>query len=201
MTLAQSAALLIFLLPLAYSPGPGNLFFAANGARFGPRATIGANAGYHLATWGVTCAIGLGFSQALQINPALTTAVRVIGCAYVFWLAIGFLRAGVAGPGRDADLHVPGFADGVILLLLNPKAYVIIALIFSQFLTSGAPKLVEVMAITTLFTLNNLLAFTLYTLAGDRLAQSFRSASSARRLNLVFGLMLALVALWMLIAR
>jgi threonine/homoserine/homoserine lactone efflux protein len=186
---------------MACSPGPGNLFFAANAARFGPRATIGANAGYHLATWGVTCAIGLGFSQALQITPAVTTAVRVIGSAYVFWLAIGLLRAGVAGPGRDVGLHVPGFADGVTLLLLNPKAYVIIALIFSQFLTGGAPKLVEVMAITTLFTLNNLLAFTLYTLAGDRLAQSFRSANSARRLNLVFGLMLALVALWMLILR
>jgi threonine/homoserine/homoserine lactone efflux protein len=32
-------ALLLFLLPLAYSPGPGNLFFAATGARFGLAAT------------------------------------------------------------------------------------------------------------------------------------------------------------------
>ncbi len=28
-------ALVLFLAPLAYSPGPGNLFFAATGARFG----------------------------------------------------------------------------------------------------------------------------------------------------------------------
>jgi threonine/homoserine/homoserine lactone efflux protein len=31
-------ALIIFLLPLAFSPGPGNMFFAAIGARFGTTA-------------------------------------------------------------------------------------------------------------------------------------------------------------------
>ena len=30
-------ALVVFLFPLAFSPGPGNMFFAANGARFGLR--------------------------------------------------------------------------------------------------------------------------------------------------------------------
>ena len=52
--------LVLFLFPLAYSPGPGNMFFAANGARFGFRPTISANVGYHIATWVVTFAIGLG---------------------------------------------------------------------------------------------------------------------------------------------
>ena len=43
--------LVLFLLPLAFSPGPGNMFFAANGARFGFAATIPSNTGYHVATW------------------------------------------------------------------------------------------------------------------------------------------------------
>ena len=42
--------LLLFLAPLVYSPGPGNLFFAALGARFGWRGTLLANLGYHAAT-------------------------------------------------------------------------------------------------------------------------------------------------------
>ena len=33
-------ALIIFLFPLAYSPGPGNMFFATNGARFGFATTV-----------------------------------------------------------------------------------------------------------------------------------------------------------------
>ena len=43
-------ALLAFLFPLAYSPGPGNMFFAAIGARFGLRSTLAATAGYHITT-------------------------------------------------------------------------------------------------------------------------------------------------------
>ena len=56
-------ALVVFLFPLAYSPGPGNMFFAAIGARFGTRASFEASAGYHVATWIVTFAVGYGFAE------------------------------------------------------------------------------------------------------------------------------------------
>lgn len=44
--LATALALVVFPFALAYSPGPGNMFFAANGARFGLQATLPANFGY-----------------------------------------------------------------------------------------------------------------------------------------------------------
>ncbi|MCB5199299.1 hypothetical protein LGQ03_08600 [Loktanella sp. TSTF-M6] len=62
-------ALILFLAPLAYSPGPGNMFFAANGARFGFRATVPANLGYHAATLVVTIGIGLGFDWISREAP------------------------------------------------------------------------------------------------------------------------------------
>ncbi|WP_306150851.1 LysE family translocator [Roseovarius sp. MMSF_3281] len=192
-------ALLIFLFPLAYSPGPGNLFFAANGARFGFRATLWATAGYHLATWVVTALIGFGLLRALQAAPGVFHILQMAGAGYVLWIAWGMLRAGAldkAGKARPAS-----FMDGVILLLLNPKAYVIITLMFTQFLAPGAVNHVGlVLMITTVFTLNNLFAFSLWTMAGDRLAGIFARDSSARRLNLLFGTMLAAVAVWMALA-
>lgn len=154
-------ALLIFLAPLAYSPGPGNMVFAAIGGRFGLRASIPATTGYHLATLAVTAAVGLGFSGLARLSPAL---------------------------------------DGAVLLVLNPKAWVIIALMFSQFLPGiESPEPALVLWITAVFTLNNLLAFTLWTLAGDLLLRRFRSERGARRMNLAFGAMLAAVAVWMLV--
>ncbi|MGB3147497.1 MAG: LysE family translocator [Paracoccaceae bacterium] len=187
-------ALILFLFPLAYSPGPGNMFFAAAGARFGLVATMPASAGYHVATWVMTLVIGLGFAAAAQAAPATYGALRWAGVGYVLWLAWGFLRAGATGSPVGA--RPAGFGTGAILLLLNPKAYVIIALMFSQFLTVAEGP-ATVVWITTVFTLNNLLAFTLWTLIGDRLAAQFRSERSARRLNTVFGVLLAGVALWM----
>jgi len=71
--LTTTLSLLLFLFPLAYSPGPGNLFFAANGARFGFRATIPASPGYHTATWLVTAAIGFGFLGVTRQLPQLFT--------------------------------------------------------------------------------------------------------------------------------
>lgn len=188
-------SLLIFLFPLAYSPGPGNMFFAANGARFGFRATLRANIGYHLATWLVTAAIGLGAYGILAQQPEIFTALKLLGAGYVFYLAWKFLRAGAFNPTQTAQ--AAGFWDGVVLLLLNPKGYTIIVLMFTQFLGAEV-QLTHVLLITTAFTLNNCVAFTLWTLAGDRLSQLFQTAD--RALNICFGLMLALIALWMLLA-
>ena len=197
--LQLSIALLLFLLPLAYSPGPGNLFFAANGARFGFRATIPANLGYHLATWLVTAGIGFGFLAAIARYPQVFAALKLAGALYVLWIASRMLRAGALQGAADA--RPATFADGAILLLLNPKAYVIIALMFTQFLaTSSLGTVATVLLITTVFTLNNMLAFALWTWVGDGIARVFRSERSARRLNLAFGSCLAAVGLWMLVA-
>ena len=87
------------------------------------------------------------------------------------------------------------------LLVLNPKAYVIIALMFTQFLPEGeGAKLFAVLLITTVFTLNNFIAFLVWTMIGDQIASRFRSPDSARRLNTLFGALLALIAVWMLIS-
>lgn len=191
-------ALLLFLFPLAYSPGPGNMFFAANGARFGFRSTLPASAGYHLATWLVTAAIGLGLLGAVETVPGAFATLKLAGALYVFWIAARMLRAGTSD--TTAEARPARFVDGAVLLLLNPKAYVIIALMFTQFLAAGTgDRLFLVLAITTIFTLNNLIAFSVWTAVGDRLAALFADRDSARRLNTVFGLVLAAVAGWMLL--
>lgn len=153
-------ALAIFLFPLAYSPGPGNMFFAVNGARFGFRSTVPANTGYHIATWIVTVAIGLGFMAALDKFPQIFVVLKVSGSVYVFWIAWKLFRAGTL---EGHEIAKPAtFTDGVVLLILNPKAYVIIVLMFTQFLgQSQSEWLLSVILITTVFTLNNLVAFSI----------------------------------------
>lgn len=191
------AALLLFLFPLAFSPGPGNLTFAAQGARFGFLATLPANAGYHLATLAVTFLIGMGLISAIEPGSALFRLIKAVGSLYVLWLA---WRMAQAGKAASSSAHArAGFVDGVLLLALNPKAYVIILLMFTQF-ADQAPddKVLKVAVITSVFTLNNLVAFSLWTLLGDILSRTFRTDAGARRLNIAFVLVLAAVAIWML---
>ena len=192
-----SLALLLFLFPLAYSPGPGNMFFAANGARFGFRSTLPAIGGYHLATWIVTAAIGFGFIAAIEKFPKVFVAFKIAGALYVLWIAWKIFTAGTLKATETAKPAT--WVDGVVLLVLNPKAYVIIALMFTQFLSEAeSNRLATVILITTVFTINNLIAFSIWALVGEQIAKYFRSPKSAERLNIVFGLTLAAVAVWML---
>ena len=197
MSIAEVGALVLFLFPLAYSPGSGNMLFAVNGANFGFRSAVGALIGYHVATWFVTIAISFGFSLALDKFPRLYLIIKIAGSLYVLWLAWKLIRSGVLKSQRQPK---PAQCwDGVILLLLNPKAYFIIAVMFSQFLRpAGESQVLRIVAISTFFTLNNLVAFSLWTLIGDHLARQFRQAESARFLNTLFGALLAMVAIWML---
>lgn len=196
--LELTIALILFLLPLAYSPGPGNMFFAAIGGRFGVRASVPASVGYHLATFMVTAAVGLGFAAVARVSSEVFEIMRYLGSAYVFWLAVTFLRAGATADDRTARRAT--MVDGAVLLLLNPKAYLIIALMFTQFLPVDTTSRVGLVVwITSVFTLNNLVAFTVWTIAGDMLTRRFRNEKSARPLNIASGLMLAAVALWILL--
>lgn len=182
-----------------YSPGPGNMFFAENGARFGFRSTVPASVGYHIATWIVTAAIGFGFIAALDRFPQIFLVLKVAGSLYVLWLAWKFFKSGALEENETAK--PAAFSDGVILLVPNPKAYVIIALIFTQFLDkSDSGRLPEVILITTIFTFNNLLAFSIWALIGDKIAGYFRTPESAHKLNIMFGVILAVVAVWMFFA-
>ncbi|MFM6277101.1 MAG: hypothetical protein ACKPE2_02220, partial [Dolichospermum sp.] len=100
--------------------------------------------------------------------------------------------------GSGALLKI-GFVDGALILLFNPKAYYIIGLLFTQFLVPPNVGLAAVLSITTIFTLNNLVAFLVWTLAGATIARLFTSEASSRRINILFALCMIGVGVWMLI--
>ncbi len=190
-------SLLVFLFPLAYSPGPGNLFFAASGARLGFKATIPATLGYHAATLVVSLVLGLGFGASVTQYPQALTGLRIAGGLYVLRLAWQLVRSEAPGV-IDATAGELGGRAGALLLLLNPKAYVIIALMFTQFLPADA-HVGNVVLVAGVFTANNLLAFSIWTALGDSMMRRFRSPVSARRLNVGLGAALAVVGCWLLV--
>jgi threonine/homoserine/homoserine lactone efflux protein len=174
------------------------MFFAINGARFGFGNTLTANFSYHLATWIVTYAIGLAFLSGLSETPEFLLPLKYAGSIYIAYLSFKLFRAGAIDGTSEAK--PANFLDGALLLVLNPKAYVIIFLLFTQFLTvTNSEKHLYLIAVTTLFTLNNCIAFTVWTILGDQLLKKFRNPKNARILNKIFGASLFLVGVWILV--
>ncbi len=74
------------------------------------------------------------------------------------------------GEASGPAVQTPGFTAGALVLLLNPKAYLIIALMFTQFLDPGDGQVVEAVLVTTIFAANNLVAFVAWAAAGQGIA-------------------------------
>jgi len=51
--------------------------------------------------------------------------------------------------------------------------------------------------VTTAFTVNNLIAFSIWALIGDKITGYFKPPDSTRKPNTMFGVVLAAVAVWM----
>ncbi len=200
MSSTGTLALIAFLFPLAYSPGPGNQFFAALGARSGLKGVVPSLAGYHVATWAATFAIGVGMGAALLARPAVLSMMTVVGGAYMTWLGMRAWRtAGDQDLFSETALMKPdaGFGTGVVLLALNGKAYVIIALMFAAFATEGS--WISAAWITTVFTLNNLVAFLTWTVLGVGVSRWARHIGAQVTVDRVFAAGISLVGTWLIV--
>lgn len=109
---------------IAASPGPANLAAAsvamAAGRAKGMRFALGLGLG--LFFWGLLAAMGLG--AVLQSSGWALTVLKIMGAAYLLWLALQSLRAARRGgstiAARAAPRHL--FWSGLMLNLSNPKA-------------------------------------------------------------------------------
>ena len=114
-------AILAAFAVVAYAPGPANLAVSlvalGQGARDALRMALGLALG--LALWGVAAALGLGAILAAS-EPAMD-AMRLLGGAYLLWLAWRGLRGAAAPPAAGAAVRRP-FRAGLWLNLSNPKA-------------------------------------------------------------------------------
>ena len=121
------AGYLLASLILVVTPGPDMAFVLgqtlSGGARRGWAATAGVYAG-------VFVHIGLaaaGVAALVAANPALFTALRIAGAAYLVWLGAQALRAAFRGGGTTdhGTPAAPGlaaaFRQGFVTNLLNPK--------------------------------------------------------------------------------
>lgn len=122
-------AFLVAVLVILAAPGPDMAFMIAAGVSGGRsaaiRAALGVTAGVSVYVLATAAGLGLLLARA----PAALDAIRVIGAAYLTYLAWQtFTHAGAEHHGGATGDHV--FCRGFIVNLTNPK----IALFFIAFL-------------------------------------------------------------------
>lgn len=118
LTFAAAVVLLII------TPGPGVLSIAGVGAAYGFRAGLKYLIGLFLGTNLVMAAVITGLAAIVLSVPVIRTVLMIASVAYLLYLAARIALAGSRIAFIEAKT-APGVGAGVLLQVINPKAYAV----------------------------------------------------------------------------
>ena len=154
---------------LALTPGPDNIFVLLQSAQRGWRAGMCVVLGLCLGLVGHTAAVALGLAAVFAASGMAFTVLKVVGAAYLAWLAWGALRApasvheappggAAAAGGNGGALRMVG--RGVVMNLTNPKVLVFFLAFLPQFADPARGGVAaQIMVLGCVFMLATLLVF------------------------------------------
>ncbi|MEP4770826.1 MAG: LysE family transporter [Roseibium sp.] len=115
-------ALAVFFLII--TPGPGVLSVAGVGSAFGFKPGARYIGGLFVGTNLVALAVVSGMATVILANENIRLVLLIASIVYLVYLASKIAFAGSRIAFREAP-KAPGFWDGIILQLVNPKAYAV----------------------------------------------------------------------------
>jgi len=160
-------------IPFAFSqvatPGPANMAMMATGARFGFRAALPFVAGVILGKQLIIWPIGYGIMKVASQIPLLFEILKFLSALYIIWLAwrVANMRLSSGEPSVDA----PGFWSGLLVHPLNPKAWAMILVGFTNFVESDTTTFYATLYIATSLLIIQIICHPIWTLFGDRIAK------------------------------
>ena len=160
-------------IPFAFSqvatPGPANMAMMATGARFGFRAALPFVAGVILGKQLIIWPIGYGIMEVASQISLLFEILKFVSALYMIWLAwrVANMRLSSGEPLVDA----PGFWSGLLVHPLNPKAWAMILVGFTNFVESDTTTFYATLYIAACFLIIQIICHPIWTLFGDRIAK------------------------------
>lgn len=127
-------------------PGPNSLYVMTVASRWGVAAGYRGACGIFLGDLILMILSATGAASLLQATPALFMGLRYAGAAYLVWLGIGLLRAGLCTWRGEAETAAPvepprdashPFRVALLISLMNPKAILFFVSFFIQFVSPG----------------------------------------------------------------
>ena len=175
-------ALVAFAAAMSLTPGPNNALVTASGASFGFRRSLPLLLGIAIGFALMAAIVGLGATRLFQARPVLHQILKILGSAYLLWLAWRIGRAGRAEAegGRARPLS---FVQGAAFQWINPKGWVFAAGAVSAFTSVGPDLLAEVALITAVLTVACLAAITTWCAFGVAIGRLLTSDRALAAFN------------------
>ena len=206
----EFTALLVLATAMSFSPGPNTTLASALGANHGLRRAMPFVCAVPVG-WGVMlglCALGLG--ALLLAVPLLAWAVKLLGVAYLLWLAAKLIGVSFQFLGRPSQTDLRGginpptvtFWHGAALQFVNIKAWLLAVAIVSGWIAGRGDAAVRFAIVLPVMLFYAFASNLTYAMVGSLLRDWLAGPNgSGRRLlwfNRVMALVLVATAVWML---
>jgi len=147
------ASLFLFTFITIYTPGPANITSTSLGVRFGIKKTTNFLYGSGIGFTFTSLIGGLLSNLLLTIMPSIELVMRLIGGAYILYLAYKMLQIDYSftqdKDNEQVSVQGFGFKYGFVIQLLNIKSIIFIITLYTTFLNPliGKPFLIFLSAI------------------------------------------------------
>jgi threonine/homoserine/homoserine lactone efflux protein len=130
-----------------------------------------------------------GVVGALVLIPGATALITVLAAAYFLYLAF---RIATAPPLAEnhGQSEQPSFAAGIVLSLVNPKAYAAMAALFSGFVLIREHVALDAFTKLAVLTLVIIAVNIVWLVIGAALTRWFRRPQANRAINVTFAILL-----------
>ncbi len=173
-------AFFVTALILAIAPGPDNIFVLTQSALYGAKAGIFTVFGLMTGILVHTLGVAFGVSIIFQNSPTAFFVLKLIGAAYLIYLAWLTFKAGSSEAALKNQEFIGYFAlyrRGIIMNITNPKVALFFLALLPQFVDLARGPLAPQMSILGgIFILATFIVFGLVAILGGQLAHWFNSS-------------------------
>lgn len=133
------AVFLTASVALAMAPGPDNIFVLTQSALHGRMAGVIVTLGLCAGVMVHTTAVALGVAVIFQTSALAFTLLKLLGAAYLLYLAWKAVRAGAAELDQSGRRLAPRalFLRGLVMNVTNPKVAIFFLAFLPQFADPG----------------------------------------------------------------
>ena len=135
MEIKQLISLIIFSVMMTYTPGPSNLLLMGTAMQSGFKKTIPMLLGVVFGFLLVAISVTSGLGKVFVLYPISLQIIKILGSIYLLYLSYKIFQS------RNLEVKAnnenkPSFKKGALIHPLSPKAWVMVATAYSQFINT-----------------------------------------------------------------
>lgn len=184
-------AFIMFAAIAAITPGPNNIMIMASGVNFGLRASMPHLLGICFGAPLMMAAAGFGIGTLFEVYPWLHTLIKIVGLAYLIYLAYRIALSAPADQQRNPAKPLT-FIEAALFQWVNPKTWLMGTSAIATYTTVGLGMAPQVAIVVLVFFLMTWPSAGGWLLFGTALQRLFANPAYRRIFNYSMAVLLLL---------